>query len=1354
MINTSTSTAAYTAGWQWGPSGGPYKWLHIDGSALGTSKIVSAGACSGAQFGGMLGGRWEYYATGLAGAGYPGTSAGTTPGWIFRATDNACDSGNRTEWKNGLNTDQTVSYAWVDTLGGSWVADPSLTGFFFRFITLATMPEYLVPDSAIQPYSSQINRVSSLPFIASYSGSGFRVATGGMSPSTRRYWDNALFPGAYPMPGVGQTKAPCAEGASHATDPSACLDDVDTATGAFTSAATDFSLPGIGLPLVLTRSYSSNNTSSGRFGLGWTDSLAAHLTVLGSGDVLLSAEDGQEITFLLQPGGGFKAAGATSTLTSGGGGYTLVTSDQIHYVFNSSGALQSIKDRNSQGLTLTYDGSGCLATVTDSAARVITATCSGGHVTRLTLPDGRHVDYAYTGSLLTSVTDMRGGGWSYNYDVNNRLTKITDPNSHAPVQDIQYDSNGRVKQKKDALSNTTTFTWDPLSQTSKMTDPRGKVWTDVYANNILVSRTDPLGNTTTYSQDSELNDWKVTDPRGKTTTSTYDDHGNILTRIGPAPSSVSESWTYDSLNDATSYTNGRGNQTTYGYDSAGNLTSKTQPGSLTTIYTRDPAGTGLLTALTDPRGKTTHYGYDSAGNQTSITSPLGEEATMSYDSSGRLTSRVDPRGNATGATPSDYETQYTYDNLDRKLTETDPLGHQTQWAYDPAGNLTSTTDADSNTTVYTYDARNALKTVTAPGGTDTTTYNYDANGNRTSRVDANNHTTSYTYDDANQLASTTNPLSKTWQYSYDANGNRTQTVAPNGTTTKTYDELNRLKTIAYSDSTPGVTYSYDANSNRTQMIDGAGTQTSTYDALDRLTAATRGTNSFGYSYDDAGNITQRVYPDSTTTDYTYDDDSRLTTATSAGATTSYSYDAASNQTGMTRPTGNGWNEARIYDRAGRLTQLKDANATSTLQQLDYAYNNVNKATSLTRLSGSENYQYDNHGRLTKVCYNAGCSTATDTIAWTYDSVGNRLTETRPAGTTTYTYNAGDQLTQTSGPSGTTSFGYDNNGNETSAGSATYTYDLANRETGATSGATTTSYSVDGDGDRVTQTTGSSTLNYLWDNNNPLPELALETDASGTTIRAYIRGTDTIAMLESSSTWYFHHDRLGSVTALTSSSGATEWTYQYEPYGAFRSQNKVDPSAPVNPLDYVGQYDDSTTGLLNLRARQYDPALGRFLSVDPVTEGSLNNYDYAGQDPINSYDLDGRFPSLGGISKWAGTVSAVAGGITVLCAVCAPVTGPIALVSGGVAIVADVGKYAKNPTGQNAAGALIDVASFGGGAATEKLLAGKVSKQVAGATGIASGTAIAIIGGTAANVKPAPKAPAKKKKQPQARPSGK
>lgn len=431
------------------------------------------------------------------------------------------------------------------------------------------------------------------------------------------------------------------------------------------------------------------------------------------------------------------------------------------------------------------------------------------------------------------------------------------------------------------------------------------------------------------------------------------------------------------------------------------------------------------------------------------------------------------------------------------------------------------------------------------------------------------------------------------------------------------------------------------------MSDSGGSVSYSYDPLNRLTSISRGSRTFSYAYDNASNITSRTYPDQTTTSYTYDDDERLASATFNTNTIGYSYDAAGNPIQMTRPPGNGWTETRAYDAAGRLTEIKDANATSTLQKLDYTYDPAGNATSLTRAAGaSEYYQYDNRERLTEVCYSNPCASATDTIAWTYDPVGNRLTETRPAGTTTYTYDAGDELTATAGPSGNTAYTYDGDGNQTSAGTTTYTYDLADRLTGATVNATTTTYSYDGDGNRLTATTGTATTNYEWDTNNPLPQLATETDGSGATLRDYIQGLDTIAMLEAGNTYYYHHDRLGSTTTLTSSNGTTEWAYTYEPFGTPKTTTQADPNTPTNPLQYIGQYQDPNTGLYDLRARQYDPTTGLFTSTDPTPPAPTNPYqapyDYAGQDPINNYDLDGMcVRGFGWACKAATTVKSAA-----------------------------------------------------------------------------------------------------------------
>jgi len=107
-----------------------------------------------------------------------------------------------------------------------------------------------------------------------------------------------------------------------------------------------------------------------------------------------------------------------------------------------------------------------------------------------------------------------------------------------------------------------------------------------------------------------------------------------------------------------------------------------------------------------------------------------------------------------------------------------------------------------------------------------------------------------------------------------------------------------------------------------------------------------------------------------------------------------------------------------------------------------------------------------------------------------------LSETRSAGTTGYVYDAADELTGSSGPGGSVVYGYDGRGEQTSAGAVGYGYDLAGRLTSATVAGTTTVYGYDGDGNRLSATAGASTVEYLWDTNNDLPELALERSGAG------------------------------------------------------------------------------------------------------------------------------------------------------------------------------------------------------------------------------------------------------------------
>jgi len=1025
----------------------------------------------------------------------------------------------------------------------------------------------------------------------------------------------------------------------HASDP------VATATGNYVRQERDLQLAGVGVPFRLVRTYNSLDTLGGPLGRGWTHTLNASLLIGSGGDVTVRTDDGAQLLFTKSVDGTYTGSpGVRVTLSFANGVYELLRHDQIKYRFDSAGKLLSIKDRNLQGLTLAYGGDGRLATVSDSAGRQVVFTHDGsGLLTQVALPDGRSVAYGYTAGRLTSVTDARGKVSSYSYDSRGLLASKVDAASHTVFSNT-YGNDGRVTEQIDALGKRSTFAWDPATQTSTMTDARSNAWKQVYANNLLIKEIDPVGNTTEYTYDSNLNRTSAKDARGNTTMFSYDSRGNLLTRTAPAPLSYQEAWTYNALNDALTYRDGRGNTTGYGYDAAGNLTSITRPGGVVTQIGRDPSGRGLITSVTDSRGKTTTFGYDGAGNVTEITTPLGNKTTVAYDGSGRPISRVDPRGNAQGANPNEYKTIQTYDAGDNVLTFADPLGNVTSSAYDNVGLLASITDAKNRITRYAYDAAGNLTTVTAPDNT-TTNYAYDDVGNVTRRTDARNNQTTYAYDAANRVTTITNPLAKTWTHSYDANGNLTRLVdAANAATVYAYDALNRLTSIDYGDATPDVSYLYDGNDNRTSMADGAGAQSYSYDALDRLTAVTRGADSFGYAYDNASNLIERIYPGGRISAYTYDDDSRLATVSSNGATTSYSYDAAGNMTRAELPTTNGYTETRTYDRAARLTEVRSARSGSTLSFSAYVRDQVGNPTEIMTTEGVSTYTYDALDRLTAVCYQASCPGGSDPfIRWAYDPVGNRESETRPTGTTAYTFNAADQLTARNGLGGNVTYAYDANGNQTQAGSRTFAYDLGNRLKSTTDAGTTITYAYDGDGVRTQATGSGSTTNYLWDVNNALPQLALERDGSGATLRSYLFGNGRVSM-DAGTTSYFHHDGIGSVLNVTSAAGTAHWTYSYEPFGVARTAMRNDPTAQDNPMQFVGEHLDAATGLYHLRARQYAPETGRFLGVDPfppgLSDAYVSAYVYVSNRPTVLIDPSGKI----GCWRLCGVADGVADGV--------------------------------------------------------------------------------------------------------------
>jgi len=1028
---------------------------------------------------------------------------------------------------------------------------------------------------------------------------------GGFSPTNYFFVLAGLTTALFTPPPPGLASDPT-------TRPAFASEPVNTGNGNYFCQHTDIAIPGRGMPLVFERSYNALDNYFGPLGANWTHSYNVLLQDR-SASVAVKWGDGHGEIFTLSGGNYIPPAGVFSTLVKNTDGtFVLTQKNQTKYAFSAGGNLVSVQDKNGNTISLTYDGAGNLTRITDTVGRNLTLSYDASNrITQVTDPIGRTVAYSYsaTSNDLTQVTDPARGATQFAYGASHHVTSITLPNSQTLLQNT-YDAAGRVITQTNGRGFTTTFAYDmPTPGQTTITDARGKQTVHTYDASLRITTiTDALGGMVSYSYDTNNDRTSVTNQNGKTTTFAYDGIGNVTSITDPLANA--SLFTYDAGNDLLTATNPKGKTTTFTYDANGNLRTIQDALGDTTTFAYD--GSGQLSSKTDANGHATTYGYDGFGNLTQITDPLGDLTTLGYDGIGRLTSLTDPNHHtATSA----------YDSLSRLTTVTDPLGHQTKFMYDAVGNLQKITDANGHVTSYAYDAVNNLVTVTDALG-HVTQYAYDPNNNRTGFTNAKGNATSYAYDDLNRLSSVTDPLSFVTAYAYDPVGNVKAVKDANGKTNQfAYDQLNRLTGISYADG-ENVTYAYDADGNRTSMLDSHGTTLYAYDDLDRLTNVTfPGGKTVAYGHDAVGNRNSLTYPDGKLVNYAYDAVNRLAGVTDwLGRTTSYSYDAASNLLATAYP-----NKAAIsfaYDAANRLTSVANSIRGVPAVVIAYTLDGVGNRTKESVDGVATAFGYDALNQLASVQLGPLKGT------WTYDAVGNRLKQTSPLGTVAYTYDAGDRLLT----AGLAKYTYDNNGNQVAKTSGkltwTYAYDAANRLVQALGYGMNSTFGYDGDGNRISQTNGSSTYSYLNDVATALPVVLNEQGPDGNITYAYGLG-----LIEESSpkfNYFYHYDGLGSVIALTDANGKPQAAYAYDPWGS-ALLTVTDAVGTKNKFRFTGEALDPGTGLYYLRARYYDPGVGRFLGKDGFgwlvrDPRTGNKYSYVLSNPVQYRDPSGRFPT--------------------------------------------------------------------------------------------------------------------------------
>jgi RHS repeat-associated protein len=937
--------------------------------------------------------------------------------------------------------------------------------------------------------------------------------------------------------------------------------------------------------------------------------------------------DGSQVPFLAGPNGRYYAPREVqaSLVRKTDGSYSYTLPDQTVFAFSATGQLQSEADHNGNQITMGYNGAGLLATITDAANRSITLTYNGTLVQTATDPSGETVQYGYdSNSNLTSVTiaGEPSARWQFSYDNAHEMTSLTDGrgNTTATVYDVQH----RATSQTDPMNRTTTWTYGTAPNGDAETtihNPNGSVTDQQFQNGSPVNITDAYGTsqatTQTLSYNSASAPLTVTDGNNHITSYTYDPAGN-RTSVTDANNNTTR-WTYDNNHTVLTATTPTGETITYTRDGHGNPLTESRPApngtTQTTSYGYNTQGD--QTSKTDPLGHVWAYVFDAQGNRTSQTSPLGSKTSWTYDADSRLLTTTTPRGNDAGADPSQFTTTLTRDDRGRASQSQDPLGHITTFAYDGNDNKTDTTDGDGNHTHIAYDADNEPVQASYADGSTTET-GYDAAGQVTSQTDGNSHTTTYVRDLNEHVVSVSDPLNRVTTNTYDAVGNLITTSDPlNRTTTRSYDAGNRLVNITYSDGiTPNVTYAYDADGNRTAMTDGTGTTSSTFDQLDRLTRTSNGHGgSIGYTYNLANEQTQIAYPNGKMLSQGFDQDGRLTSVTDWLAnTTTFAYDANSNLQATTFPSQTANTDQYSYDGADQLTGIAVSGAAgATLSSLTYTRDNNGQVTgeSMQGLpGGDQQYVYDRRNRLTQggaagYAYDgAGNATTINGRAATYDAAN----ELQTAGTTSYSYDSlGQRVEVRPLPSAVTSNGYDQAGNLISV-DRSGDQPLAN------------TYTYDGDGLRASKTSSGATTYFTWDATRGVPLLLDDGQTS------YIYGPDQLPIEQitagnSDTAAFYHHDQIGSTRLLTDAHGGVLGTFSYDAYGNLTGST----GTSTTPFGWAGQYADSDTGLIYLRARYYDPSTGQFLTRDPAAALTQDPYNYAADDPTTNTDPSGLRP---------------------------------------------------------------------------------------------------------------------------------
>ena len=706
----------------------------------------------------------------------------------------------------------------------------------------------------------------------------------------------------------------------------------------------------------------------------------------------------------------------------------------------------------------------------------------------------------------------------------------------------------------------------------------------------------------------------------------YDDmHLTLTTTIGSHPPRVT---TFDTLGRPVSdqLPNGSVRTAVWREVTDGDEQDVTAPDANGTqlTFTEHFDDRGLGTGTRQGTDQLVSKAYDSYGQL--VSTVVGQLITtnLSYDDYGRRTSYT-----IVGAPGPSRVTRFAYDGDDRRtgITTTNALGDQT--------------------TNFVIDGLNRIIQTDAPLGR-VTTQNFLPGSSRLSQlVDPAGTTMSYTYDNAGRAVSQIltpgsapglDSRTITRSFTYSAFGLNTAAI-------------NSVPPDAASGSTVTMTYDSDGH----QITENSGTLeplaiARVYDDMGGLTSTTLTPTSgtplvLATARDQLGRLSDVSVGSKPLAHLTYeglggpaaiDYGGRASSpGQGTGVTAHISYDARGRRSGINVSYGTSgpdavvanWNDDVGLDGIprARVRQLAASAPHTDLYEIDAAGPLFAEGDDATLPSPLPNRE------LVNADVQAALSADADRMLLTLDGVTDWMSVVTASGTSTNQIDATDAYTSVGGVPLSTNAA----GETTSTGQANLVFDGLGHLVSATSGSNSVSYLYDALGRRVGETVNAkgqspTSTYFVWDGGILRATTSSATDASQA--RVYVSGNgpqDVLGILDgfgAGATHYVHQGGERSVFALSGDNGLAEG-YLYDGFGTMRifdgSGQPRSTSALGMRVLYQGQLYDPALAMYAMGAREYSPALGRFLSLDPAGfNGGDNLYAFAAGMPLTRIDPTG------------------------------------------------------------------------------------------------------------------------------------